>query len=214
MTGLLRKEWYIFKNNSRIYIVIWCCFALATIVKFYMPTFFVMITAILFAMLPINTLKQDELSRWSAFAAATPASRNGIVNAKYLFGVLTALLALVGNLVLLTALSLTGQLDESEPLGILLFLAVAMFVLTLLFQAVLLPINFRFGTQKGSIAMMVIVAGGAAVMISLLTVADVETVAYSVTPAPWLLLPLLLIGFLLLCLSRQITSGIMKKKEL
>jgi|GEM_PF-5949482 len=214
MTGLLQKEFYIFKSISKTYLIIWCCFALATVFQFYMPSFFVVITTFLFGMLPITTMKQDELSRWTVFAAATPATRAGIVNAKYLFGVLGCLLALAGNLALVTALSLAGRLEESVPLGILLFLAVIMFTLALVFQALLLPINFRFGTQKGSIAMIVIAAGGAGAIIAILSVAEVEPATYSFAPSPWLLVPLLLIGFLALCLSKKISSGIMKKKEL
>ena len=147
------------------------------------PSEFQNVFAVLYAaLLPYSALAYDERSRWDRMAAAMPYSARDIVTEKYVFGWIAALGTLALTLVLRLVSQYLLHLGEGASAEMLLMA----FFGSLIAMAVTLPMMFRFGVEKGRLAMLLLIGlicGGAA------GVAGMETFAVgSVQNLPVLLL--------------------------
>lgn len=114
-----------------------------------------MMFPILFAgVIPITLLSLDERSGWTVYSGTLPYSEAQIVSSKYLMG---AILGLITSAVILGCMilhmSLLGEADiagNAALIGIL-------FAASLLLPALCLPFCFKFGTEKGRIAYLVVI---------------------------------------------------------
>ena len=147
MKALLYKDSRILWRIGKLYLLMIAIFCLIgnDSVRF-LRIFFVIYSA----MLPITLLSFDERSRWSRLADMLPYSRRDIVLTKYLMG---WVLGLAAGLLLLAGCAL-GHYQTAEALGML----SAAWTGTLLVQAVSYPLLFRFGVERGRLAMIVAVA--------------------------------------------------------
>ena len=148
-----------------------------------LPSGFQNTFAVLYAaLLPYSALAYDERSRWDRMAAAMPYSVRDIVTEKYVFGWIAALGTLTLTLVLRLVSQYLLHLGEGASAEMLLIA----FFGSLIAMAVTLPMMFRFGVEKGRLAMLLLIGlicGGAA------GVAGMETFAVgSVQNLPVLLL--------------------------
>lgn len=147
MRGLLLKDWYMAAKYCRSYLLIITVFFVTSIFG-ENPLFFMFYPMMLAAMVPVTLISYDERSRWNAFSCALPYSKAQLVSVKYV-----GTLLLLGAATLLSALVLglrmarLGSFDGPYLFGTLGLLASA----GLLAPALLLPIIFRFGVEKGRI---------------------------------------------------------------
>lgn len=127
-----------------------------------LPSGFQNTFAVLYAaLLPYSALAYDERSRWDRMAAAMPYSARDIVTEKYVFGWIAALGTLALTLVLRLVSQYLLHLGEGASAEMLLMA----FFGSLIAMAVTLPMMFRFGVEKGRLAMLLLiglVCGGAA----------------------------------------------------
>ena len=99
----------------------------------------------------INSIAYDEYENGYRFLFTLPVSRNSYVRAKYVFAVLLCALAwMVGCLISITFyLAKSQAVNVQEEIGE----ACVILLLILIFLAVMLPIQFKFGSEKGKIVM-------------------------------------------------------------
>lgn len=176
MKALLYKDAMVLWKQMKLMLLLILIFAV-------IPSEFQNTFAVLYAaLLPYSALAYDERSRWDRMAAAMPYSARDIVTEKYVFGWIAALGTLALTLVLRLVSQYLLHLGEGASAEMLLMA----FFGSLIAMAVTLPMMFRFGVEKGRLAMLLLIGlicGGAA------GVAGVETFAVgSVQNLPVLLL--------------------------
>lgn len=213
MMGLVWKDLYVMKSMGRSYIFMFGIFAFMSLLGIYDGISFVsFLMVMMLIMMPINTFAYDEQAKWDRYAAATPAGRKGVVAGKYLF---TALLLAAGLLLCAGLQAGMYAMDLHGDDGLLDMMMASMVAASVgaILNAVLLPLLFKFGTQKGRMFLMVSVAIGTGGIVALLgvlsgSVPDVDRLMGTIVG----LLPILAVG--LMVISYFVSVGIYGKKEL
>ena len=145
MKALILKDTYVIWRQMKYFLVIILLFSA-------LPSGFNNAFAVVYAaMLPYTALAYDERSKWEQLAAVMPYSARDIVLGKYVFGWLCIGAAAALSLLLQAALSLVSSRVFSPAM-------MAMSALGgLCILAISLPVMFRFGVEKGRMAMFLII---------------------------------------------------------
>lgn len=144
MKGLILKDFI----NLRKYVLLMLGAAVIYVVLAFvnedmslLATFLVIFSA----MLPITSFAYDDMAKWDAYALSAPVSRRDVVLSKYIFSFLCLLAgAVVALLFVLFTSSLQGI--ETDERWVVVY---TIFVLGLAYIAILLPLLFKFGAEKG-----------------------------------------------------------------
>ena len=145
MKALILKDTYVIWRQMKYFLVMILLFSA-------LPSGFNNAFAVVYAaMLPYTALAYDERSKWEQLAAVMPYSTRDIVLGKYVFGWLCIGAAAVLSLLLQATLSLVSSRVFSPAM-------MAMSALGgLCILAISLPVMFRFGVEKGRMAMFLII---------------------------------------------------------
>ena len=145
MKALILKDTYVIWRQMRYFLVMILLFSA-------LPSGFNNAFAVVYAaMLPYTALAYDERSKWEQMAAVMPYSTRDIVLGKYVFGWLCIGAAAVLSLLLQAALSLVSSRVFSPAMMVMSALG------GLCILAISLPVMFRFGVEKGRMAMFLII---------------------------------------------------------
>ena len=157
MKGLLQKDFYLMRTLARSYAFILGVFFLLSLTGVYDGTFLCTFLVLMCVMIPANTFSYDEQAKWDKYAASLPAGRPGVVRAKYLFTLLVSLAALALAALLQALLFFLGRAGSATLVEAELS-AVAPAGFGILMTAILLPLLFRFGSQRGRLYLVLVVA--------------------------------------------------------
>ena len=211
MTGLVKKDLYLSLSMLKSYVLVAVVFALLTLTGIYDISFFVTYLSVMCIMIPVNLFAYDEQARWDKYAAALPTGRAGVVKARYLFTILICLGSLLFALLLQLIVALfTGARGQSRTdllLSGLLPTAYGCFM-----NAVLLPLLFKFGSQKGRIYLLLALGVGVGVIFGGLTGLKEMGISLSELTLPLFVLPV--VGLLTLIPSYFISRRIFFHKDL
>ena len=141
MKGLLLKDLYLIKTVCRTNIL---CVVLFAVVSVFSEEnmFFLFFPCIIASMLPITLLSYDERDKWTEYALTLPCTRAQLVSGKYIIGLLGIVSAVLLNV-------LAQAFFGSYPRAELAVLSAVMLSVGLLGPAVLYPLIFKFGIEKG-----------------------------------------------------------------
>lgn len=146
MKGLLLKDVYQMWCYTRWIILV--SIAMMLMGTFFMKegsNFFMLYGGLFLGMSPMTLLAYDRNSRFSAYCAALPVTKEQIVGGKYLIGLCgMALAELLSMAALAAAQLLWGTVTVQLTVATLLQVA----MLTLLGNIILLPLTYRFGYEK------------------------------------------------------------------
>ena len=146
MKGLLLKDVYQMWYYTRMLIL--AAVVMMLVGVFGMKegsNFFMLYGGLLLGMSPMSLLAYDQSSRFSAYCAALPVTKEQIVGGKYLIGLCgMALAELLSMAALAAAQLLWGTVTVQITVATLLQVA----MLTLLGNIILLPLTYRFGYEK------------------------------------------------------------------
>ncbi|MDL2218047.1 ABC-2 transporter permease [Christensenellaceae bacterium OttesenSCG-928-M15] len=120
------------------------------------------------SLMPFTCLSLDERSKLMRFALTTRVTRKDLILSKYVFGLVLCLAAFGFGVIEVFVL------NGAEPVHVLLlfaFLAIA-----LLLQAIIMPLMFRFGSEKARIFMILFVAAVSAATTMFLSNADITDI--------------------------------------
>ena len=151
MIGLLRKDLYMTWAYCRSFVVILGVFLGVGLVNGE-NSFFVIYPMIIGMMLPVSIISYDERFKWHIACDALPCSRAQAVSSKYILTLL-----LVGLVFVLTMLIQGIRLSRAGDLAQLWELPGMLLPVGLVGPAVLLPVIFRLGVEKGRIFYYVLV---------------------------------------------------------
>lgn len=151
MKGLLRKDLYMMWAYCRTFLLIVAVFLVVGAVQ-EDNSFFVLYPVIIGMVLPVSILSYDERFKWHITCDTLPCTRAQAVSAKYVLTLLTVLavflLTMLVQGVRLTRLGTPERLWELP--GMLLPIG-------LIGPALLLPVIFRLGVEKGRLVYYLLV---------------------------------------------------------
>ena len=205
MIGLIRKDLYMAWAYCKTFLLILAVF-IAVGLTGEENSFFILYPMIIGMMLPVSLISYDERFKWHLACDAMPVSRAMVVSSKYVLTLLTVLLVFV--LTMLAQwfrLSRLGAVEQLRTLpGILLPMG-------LVGPAILMPVIFRLGVEKGRIFYFVLVGVvcAAAVMFG--------SGQNPVNPTAEIALPgwaLVLVSLGIFLLSWPLSIALYKKREL
>lgn len=154
MKGLLLKDWYVLCRQWRVMLVFHMIYA--AVAAFSGMAFLFAAMNVFIGMLTVQTVMVlDERSKWDSVAVTLPISRKEFVLEKYVLGLLSGLFVtfLTAGVMLAAGLLAPGK---ARFFGFPSMLIV--FACGCLCMALELPVIFRFGTAKGRIWMVAVMA--------------------------------------------------------
>lgn len=153
MRGLLIKDFLLLKNQSRIFLL-YIFLSMGMLLADINPVFVINYATLLFCMFTISSISYDEFDNGYAFLFTLPITREQYTAEKYVFGILSGCLAwLVVTTITVIMNVLRGRADALEiAVSALVFLFLAF-----LFLSVVIPVQLKFGQEKGRTAIILVV---------------------------------------------------------
>lgn len=160
MKGILLKDFYNLNGQLKMYLL----FPVLGIFMAYMQhsaTILIFLLGILIVTIPMSAFAYDDLADFSTYALTMPITRKDLIVSKY---ILSLLITIVCGLLALASVYLLYQLlgiDYFEGASIrdaFLFTIIYMLVMNAV-NCILLPLNFKYGTEKGRIFFFLIFFG-------------------------------------------------------
>ena len=153
MIGLLKKDLYVADKSGRLLLILAPVFSMVPSLGAFGSTYAMMMAI----MMPLSSIAYDERCKWDRYAAMLPYRTGQLVWSKYLLSYFYTLLG--GGIIVLGAFLrgvTTGAADWKETAETSLMLAVVMLFIT----ALGLPMLYRFGSEKGRLAMILCMGVG------------------------------------------------------
>lgn len=178
MKGLLIKDFKLLKNQKNFFILVFVMAAFLTITNgagSSPATFVLPYVGFVSSFFVLSTISYDEYDNGNAFLFTLPFERKVYAAEKYIFGVVTGGAGLL--LILAFILVYTGRTADAGQMGETLFTAGVSAALLLLFLAVMIPFQLKFGPEKGRIAMLIVLLGVMALVFGIVKLTDLDNAA-------------------------------------
>ena len=153
MKGLLRKDLYMILRYCRTLLVFCALFMVIGVFSGGENSFFIIYPVLFGGVIPVTLISYDERFHWDRYCDTMPLRRSTVVDARYLMTLLCA-----GALYLVTMAVQAGVLLPRGGAAVLGQAAVLLPAVGLLPGALMLPIIYRWGVEKGRIAYYVLIA--------------------------------------------------------
>lgn len=156
MLGLLLKDIYNIKKQAIWYlamIVLFCGLSIALKNVAFSSTIGILITV----SMPLTAIAYEEKYGWQKFVIASGTKTSAIIGEKYLLGIVFALISMIFYL---CTFMIVGE-AEQRAIEITAPICMQFFIL-----AVVLPMVFRFGVEKGRVYMIAAVVALMAILIA------------------------------------------------
>lgn len=148
MIGLLLKDFYNLKGQLLLIAGMMVLYGFIAISNNNVEMFG-FILAMTATTLPISAAAYDEKVNWNLYALTMPIKRADLVRAKYIFGLLSIISALVINWVF-------SLVVMQMPINELAFWSAVASMIVLISQSLLMPIVMTIGAEKGRAAMLLV----------------------------------------------------------
>ena len=208
MLGLVKKDLLMVKGNIRQVILFLVVFL---ILAFQENNIIVIVPVFVSMIVFITTFSYDEYNKWDAYAISLPVSRKNIVKAKYVASIILWAIALLVTVVITGIMGLFEQnINYFEMFGMILG---CVFSIVLL-EAIMFPLIFKFGVEKGRIGLFVGVFAIAGLLGFIFTGIDLENATGFIeifNKYYYILIPL--VAVILLVISYFVSKKIYLKKE-
>ena len=155
MKGLFFKDFYFLSLQKKFFLIqlLVCLLFLQTNQGI---SFTITYLAVISASSVIGTVSYDELNHSDAFLLTLPVSRRDYTIEKYVFGIFMWAIGLIASMVLIWLCSAFGSL---QPIWTQISWNCFSSLLTaLFFLAIMLPIRFQFGPEKGRYVLLLLEA--------------------------------------------------------
>ncbi len=213
MKGLLIKDFLLLKGQKKFYLVV-IGFALLIAVFTENPAFLIGYLIMLLPTFSFSSISYDEFDHGNAFLFALPVTRREYVMEKYLFAILLGMIA--WGVAVPIALLFNRFRPITTPME-LIIAATVIFGTMLVMQSLMLPLQLKFGAEKGRIAMLTTIGALLALGYLLMQLWERNGELFQKRITDLGIFPLLLVGILLLIglllASVKISTVILEKKE-
>lgn len=168
MIACFSKDFRLMKNQVKFFMMI-VLISIFLMAGNKNPFFAVPYIVFICSFTAINAIGYDEVENGFSFLFTLPVSRKEYVIEKYIFSVLlTIMSAFVAFLLLLGYLV---KENETGDTGEYLFMTISFLLVIVVYMAVMLPLIFKFGIEKGRVmiaAAMATIGGGVLIVIKTL----------------------------------------------
>lgn len=165
MIGLLWKDILNLKQQWVIYGILVVFWSIISVTTESGTSLFACI-AVLAALTPISAAAYDERTKWNMYALTTPVSRCDLVLSKYVLGWLASGCIIV----LITLEAVVMKIDGAQTMKMIPLVLDVM----LICMAFELPLQFKFGSEKGRLISLVVFMVPVLAAVGMGTVADSE----------------------------------------
>jgi len=217
MMGLVYKDLMVLKKQILMYLSFYVFYGLLVSAGAFDLSILGGLTAMFGTLVTVSSMAYDEQAKWTKFAAATPVGRKGVVGGKYLLPLVVIPASALVTAAVEAALCLTGRTQEDLLEALLVTLICS--AVAVLLNALILPLLFKFGTEKARVLFLLLFAvffGGAMLLATMMKNGADFTAALHFGARLGPLTPILLAIAVAAAyaLSYFISLGIMEKKEL
>lgn len=155
MRGLLIKDIALMRNQMKSFVVILGAAMIMMVVNDDV-VFPVVYVCMVFAMFGINSISYDDFDNGYSFLFTLPIKRKQYVLSKYVFSLLSVITGvMISSIFMLIVLTVKGEAHTFvDQIGFL----VGYFAGTMVFLSAMLPIQLKYGAERGRIALLVIAA--------------------------------------------------------
>lgn len=222
MKGLLIKDFALLKNQKRMFMAILLMFILFSATGALDTGFIMGYLPFVFCIYVMSSISYDEFDNGLSFLMVLPTSRKQYAAEKYIFGICMGMSGLAAAVILATGLKIVNyqNADLEQWFMECLFTVGFLIFFVGIFLAVMIPIQIKFGSEKGrillfGIAMSVVAVGYLISKYAKQIPAYFNKIAGFLTHVnSWLLLLLLFAAtIVILFISYGISAHIMEKKE-
>ncbi len=147
MKGLLVKDFKLLKMQKNFFIII-VATAIGMMVLYEDIAFMIGFLTFVISLFTLSTISYDEFDNGYAFLFTLPVSRTGYTVEKYCFSLLLGGSAWIVSVLLAVIASLQ---KEAASLSDTMMIALMLVPFMLVIQAVMIPIQLKFGGEKGRI---------------------------------------------------------------
>lgn len=207
MKGLLLKDFYTVIKYCRAFILIILvfltvsCFGNDSVIFIFYPLIFA-------GMIPVTLFSYDEREKWNITCETLPCTRAQYVSGKFLIGlsfeIAVLILAAIAQAVRLSKAGVFNISEYFSLIGI-------MFVFCIIAPALVLPLFFHFGVEKGRIANLIVLgflcAGTTALM-------GLDIIKFDMTASVSFMPIVCMIAIVLFALSWLLSVWLYNKREL
>ena len=165
MSGLIVKDFLILRKTLRSYLMILLIYGAVAFSGFWQASFVSGFMMVMVSVLPMNVFAYDKQSKWDVYGLSLPVGRTKTVAARYLAVLIMFAASAVLTTVLGVALNIAGRMEERLE-EYLLSCAICV-VIAMLINAVMLPLLYRFGSERARM-MLFGVMGVIAVLVVIL----------------------------------------------
>ena len=148
MIGLIYKDLMVMRKTLALYMVIFVVYGYMGI-AYDQGGLLIAMVLVMSSILPVSSIAYDERCKWDKIANTAPLSRKEIVMAKYLFAILLTVFSVAVCFVIYL-------FDSRMPMTEKLIMCYMLTMGGMLYQALLLPVNIKFGAEKGRNIMLAI----------------------------------------------------------
>lgn len=214
MLGLIKKDLLIIKNNLKLIGILLIIFFLMTLqdkfdITLALP-FIVMIYLFVIALF-ISTFNYDDFNKWNAYAVTLPNGRKNVVKSKYI----TSIILVISTLMVILPLNyLITLINDGLEFSKIASLILGMTTGIIFVEAVMLPIIFKYGTEKGRIglfALSISITGIITIVSKKIDLNISNNIIEFFNAYRFIIVPVILI--VVLFLSYKISERIYLKKE-
>lgn len=148
MIGMIKKDLLMLKNNMKSTLIAIAIYIFYSIMFEIDMSFFLPFLGL---MLCMSTISYDEFNNWHAYVSTLPQGKINVIKSKYIITIgITTILTIVGVIISMIMGNMTNNYEEyvSIIMGELLAIIFAI--------SVLYPILFKYGAEKGRLAMIVV----------------------------------------------------------
>jgi len=168
MLGIIKKDLFMIKNNSKAIIASLIIYILYT-TMFEMDMSFLL--PFMTLMIALSTFTYDDFNNWHLFATSLPEGRKNIIKSKYITTItlicITTIISLAVNMIVA---KYKGIFNIEEILSSIMGeLLAIIFIMSILF-----PVLFKYGAEKGRIAMLTLGIGIMGLVILVTKVANIN----------------------------------------
>ena len=161
MKGMMKKDLYLLLNNRKLLYIVFVMYLFMSFMSNQDYTLFIPLMAVMMFM---SSFSYDEFNNWHGYGATLPNGKENIVKAKYVTAVVLLIATTLVSLLLSVAVGLFKKnLVLYDTVSMMLGVDAAL----LLLICILFPIIFKFGYEKGRIALFVVSFGISGIVILL-----------------------------------------------
>lgn len=213
MKGLFIKDLRLLKNQRNFLVTIVLMF-LILVITGVDASFFMGYVPFLLLIVSMTTITYDELENGLAFLMVLPVSRKEYVLEKYLLGGLFG----IGRLAVTVVIFIITEENAKTSMTweSYLLIATGFLAFVILFLSLMIPIQLKFGSEKGRLVLFAIFFGIVYVADKVIKVNVTATALYQnllQLPLEILLTATFVLFAVFVLISIKISLGIMKKKE-